>query len=145
MTSNFTTTILVDQTPGEVFSAINNVKAWWHGEVNGPTTEVNDEFEYRMKEIHYSKQRLTEVIPDQKVEWLVTDSHLSFTQKTDEWTGTKITFEISKAGDQTRLQFTHHGLTPEFECYGGCSSGWSMLIHESLLSLITTGSGKEVF
>lgn len=145
MTTNFTTIILVDQTPQEVFKAVNNVGAWWQGEVKGPSSTLNDEFEYRMKDIHYSKQRLVEVVPDQKVEWLVTESNLTFTKKTDEWTGTKITFEISKADDQTQLQFTHVGLTPEFECYGGCSNAWSKLINESLFSLITTGTGKEVF
>lgn len=145
MQTNFTTTLLVDQTPQEVFNAINNVKDWWHGEVTGPTIEIGDEFEYRMKEFHYSKQRLVNIIPNEKVEWLVTESRLNFTQKPDEWTGTKIIFEISPLEERTQLRFTHNGLTPEFECYGDCSNGWSMLIHESLFSLITTGQGKEVF
>ena len=52
--SNFTTTILVDQTPKEVFSAINNVRGWWQGEIQGNTEKLNDEFDYKMKEIHFS-------------------------------------------------------------------------------------------
>jgi hypothetical protein len=142
---NFTTTLLVGQTPHEVFAAINNVSSWWHGEIEGPTQALNDEFSYRMKEFHYSKQLVTELVPGKKVEWLVTDSKLNFTQKPDEWTGTKIRFDISETGGKTQLTFTHEGLTPAFECYGDCSNGWSMLIHESLLSLLDTGVGKEVF
>ena len=142
---NFTTTLLVDQSPEEVFKAINNVSAWWHGEIEGRTTNLNDEFSYRMKEFHFSKQRITELIQNQKVEWLVTESKLSFTEKPDEWTGTTIRFEISEIDGKTQLRFSHIGLTPEFECYGDCSNGWSMLIHESLLSLLTVGKGKEVF
>lgn len=142
---NFTTTLLVDQTPQKVYVAINNVSGWWHGEIIGSTQAVNDEFTYRMKEMHYSKQLITELVPDKKVEWLVTDSKLSFTQKPDEWTGTKIRFEIAEIDGKTQLTFTHEGLTPAFECYGGCSNGWTMLIQESLVSLLNTGIGKEVF
>ena len=46
---NFTVTILVDQTPAEVFKAINKVGEWWIGEpgVEGNTEKAGDEFTYR--------------------------------------------------------------------------------------------------
>jgi hypothetical protein len=141
----FSTAILVDQSPKEVFNAVNNVRGWWQGVIEGSTAKLNDEFSYRMEEIHFSKQRLVEVIPDKKVVWLVTESRLNFVKKKSEWTGTKISFEISKQGSKTELRFTHLGLVPEFECYGGCSNAWSQLIGQSLLSLITTGKGTKVF
>lgn len=141
----FSTAILVDQSPKEVFNAVNNARGWWQGVIEGSTDKLNDEFIYRMEEIHFSKQRLVEVIPDKKVVWLVTESRLNFVKKKSEWTGTKISFEISKQGSKTELRFTHLGLVPEFECYGGCSNAWSQLIGQSLLSLITTGKGTKVF
>jgi Activator of Hsp90 ATPase homolog 1-like protein len=143
--TDYTTTILVDQTPKEVFNAINNVRGWWQGEIEGSTDKLNDEFTYRMEEFHFSKQKLIEVIPDKKVVWLVTESRLNFIKKKSEWTGTKISFEISKEQNKTQVHFTHMGLVPEIECYGGCSSAWSQLIEQSLFSLITTGKGKKVF
>jgi hypothetical protein len=143
--SSFTTTILVDNSPSEVFNAINNVGGWWQGEVKGNTTKLNDEFTYQMEEVHFSKQKLVEVISNEKIVWLVTDSKLNFTKNKSEWTGTKISFEISEINNKTQVRFTHLGLVPEFECYGGCSGAWGDLIQKSLFSLITTGKGKKVF
>jgi len=139
---HFTTTFLVDQTPQEVFNAINNVRGWWSAELEGNSTQLNDVFEYRHKEFHYSKHRLTEVTPDKRIVWLTTDSSLSFTKDPDEWTGTSIIFDITQLGDKTQLLFTHEGLTPRVECYNDCSSGWTHYIHKSLYPLITTGKGE---
>jgi len=140
-TKDFTATILVDQTPEEAFNAIKNVRGWWTGDpgVEGNTDKVGDEFTYVYKDIHYSKQKLTELIPGKKIVWLVTDSKLNFTKDKSEWTGTKISFEISKKGDKTEVRFTHVGLVPSFECYRDCSNAWSSYIKNSLQSFITIG------
>lgn len=142
---DFTTTITVEQTPMEVFDAINRVSSWWQGEIEGNSSETGNEFSYRMKDIHFSKQKVLELVPARKIVWLVTDSQLNFVDKKSEWTGTKIIFEISESNHKTQLHFTHQGLVPGFECYGGCSRGWSALIEKSLYNLITNGQGKDVF
>ena len=144
-TTDFTTTFFVDQTPKQVFDAVNNVAGWWQGDVEGESDKLDDEFTYRMKDLHYSKQKLIEVVADKKIVWLVTDSKLNFLKNKSEWTGTTIIFDISRINNKTQLRFTHKGLVPDIECHGSCSNGWSRLIQESLFSLITTGKGKDVF
>jgi hypothetical protein len=141
---DFTTTLLVDQTPKQVFNAINNPQDWWSGEVTGSAGKLNDEFTYRYKDLHFSKQRVGEMIPDQKVVWLVTESKINYAQDKSEWTDSKISFEISKQGNKTQLRFAHLGLVPEIECFDSCSNSWTQLIQESLLSLIITGKGKKI-
>ena len=88
-TSNFTTTILVDNSVEEAFNAINNVRGWWQGEIVGNTNKLDDDFSYQMKDVHFSKQKIVEFTPNEKVVWLVTDSKLRFTNQS-EWTRTKI-------------------------------------------------------
>jgi hypothetical protein len=139
---NFSTTILVDQTPKEVFNAVNNPRGWWSEEIEGGTDKLNDEFNYHFKELHRCKMKITEMIPDKKVVWLVEDNHFSFTKDKSEWIGTKIIFEISKQGERTQLHFTHEGLVPGYECYNVCHDAWTDYIQNSLRNLITLGKGQ---
>jgi hypothetical protein len=138
---NYTTSFTVDQTPEEVFAAINNVRGWWSGEpgVEGSTDKLGDEFTYRYEDVHYSKQKVTELIPGKKVVWHVVDANLNFTQDKTEWKGTNIAFDIAKKGDKTEVRFTHLGLVPEIECFDECSSAWGGYVNGSLRSLITKG------
>ena len=139
---NFNITFLLDQTPIEVFNAINNVRGWWSEELEGDSEKLNDEFIYRHGDFHYSKHKLTEVIPNEKIVWLTLQSKLSFVEKQNEWNVTKMIFEISKQGDKTKLDITHSGLVPGLQCYNGCSKGWTHYLKNSLLPLITIGQGK---
>lgn len=139
---DYATAILVDQTPDEAFAAINNVRGWWSGDIDGVTDNLGAEFTYRVPDVHYSKQKVVELNPGKKVVWEVLDSEISFTQDKTEWTGTKIVFEISPKGGKTEVRFTHIGLVPAYECYGSCSDAWGSLIHGNLRKLIATGQDQ---
>src|SRR5262245_40892044 len=106
-TEDFTTSITVDQSPAEVFKAINNVRGWWSEEIKGGTEKLDDEFLYHFKDIHIVKMRLVDVAPNRKVEWLVLNNHFSFIKDQSEWTGTRVIFEIGEKGGKTELRFTH--------------------------------------
>jgi hypothetical protein len=141
-TSEFTTTILVDQTPKEAINAIKNIRGWWSEGVEGSTDKLNDEFIYHYKDIHYCKMQLIELVPDQIVVWQVLDNYFKFTKDKSEWIGTKLVFDISRKDNQTEIRFTHAGLVPQYECYEICREAWTNYIQNSLRDLITTGKGE---
>ena len=140
---DFTTTIRVEQTPAEAYSAILNVRAWWSGlyaeSFEGSSEKPGDEFSFLAGGgVHYTKQKLVELVPNKKVVWLVTEANLSFVDKTDEWEGTRISFDISEEAGKTKIVFTHIGLVPGFECYDSCAPAWTQYIQERLTAAITT-------
>jgi len=141
-TSDFSTAILVNQTPEEAFNAINNVRGWWSEEIEGDTDKVNDEFSYHYEDVHHCRMKLVEVVPDKKVVWHVLDNYFKFTKDKSEWKDTEIIFELSEKDNQTQIHFTHLGLVPEYECYDICKNAWTQYIQTSLFNLITTGKGQ---
>lgn len=127
---NFTLSFKSSKTPEEIFKQLLNVKLWWFGVYNetidGKSHQLNDEFTFKAGEgMHYSKQKLVELISNKRIVWLITESKLTFLKNQTEWTNTKICFDLTKEGNKTVVNFTHEGLTPEIECYTNCSTGWT--------------------
>jgi hypothetical protein len=139
---SYTADLTVDATPREAFAAINNVTKWWTENLEGSSHNLDDEFTVRFGDIHMSKQKLVELIPDRKVVWLVTDAKLNFVENKSEWTSTKIVFELHEKNNQTQINFTHIGLVPEVQCYNGCTKGWDQYIKGSLYKLLKDGTGE---
>ena len=141
-TKDFTTTILVDNTPEEVFNAINNVRGWWSEEIEGSTDKLNSEFDYHYEDVHSCKMKIIELVPNKKIVWSVLDNYFKFTKDKSEWKGTKIIFDIAKKDNKTEMRFTHEGLVPTYECYEICKDAWTGYIQKSLRNMITSGIGQ---
>ena len=143
MTSrDFSASFTVDQTPEQVFAAVNNVRGWWSEALEGKSDKLGAEFKYQYKDMHRSTQKVTELVPGKKVVWNVSDSDIRFVVDKSEWEGTDVVFEIAKKGAKTELRMTHKGLVPDLECFEACSGGWGFYFNESLRELITTGKGQ---
>lgn len=125
----------------KAFDGICRVSAWWTENVRGSTTKLNDEFMVRFGET-FSKFRIIEMIPDQKLVWLVLDCNLHWMNNKKEWQGTKIHWQLSGNKNSTRISMTHIGLNPGIECFEDCTGGWNHYVKTSLFKLIEEGKGE---
>jgi len=141
-TKDFHSSITVNATATETFDAINDIAGWWTDSFKGDSRKLNDEFTvYFFHGVHVTTQKIVEFVPGKKIVWLVTGSALNFIKDKEEWKGTKIVFELSSAGNKTKIDFTHVGLTPQVECHDACSGAWEQYMH-SLQQFINTGKGN---
>ena len=80
-TKDYSTSFTVDQSPEEVFDAIDNVRGWWSEEIDGSTDKLGAEFKFHYKDLHRSTQKITELLPGKKVVWRVSDARLNFVER----------------------------------------------------------------
>jgi hypothetical protein len=139
---DYTASLTVDQTAAQVFKSITNLRGWWSEDIEGKTDKINEVFNYRYKDVHRAKIKLVEAVPGKKVVYLIQENYFQFTKDKSEWTGTKLVFDISREDGKTKVQFTHVGLVPDYECFEICSDAWGNYIKQSLRSLITKGKGQ---
>ena len=124
----------------DIFNRLVDPRNWWIGLfgeiIEGNSKALDDEFTFSAGDgLHFSKQRLIELVMDKKIVWRVTESNLSFLKNTNEWAGTEISFELVPNNNRTKITFTHKGLVPHFECYGGCSSAWNQYLQKLAMQL----------
>ena len=136
---DYTIMFTADQSPEEAFAAINNVRAWWEGQIEGTTDVVGGVFTYRYGDFHRSKQKVTELVPGKRIVWDVVEGGPMFVADKTEWKGTRIVFDIARKGSKTEVRFAHQGLTPRLECYESCTDAWGSIIRGSLRNLISAG------
>lgn len=140
-TEDYTTTFSTKQSPAAVFKAISDIRAWWSEQIEGPTDKLNETFFYHYKDVHMCSIKLIEAVPEQRLVYHILDNHFSFIEDKTEWVNTKLVFEISAAGDETIVTFTHQGLNATHECFEVCNDSWGNYINTSLYNLINTGKG----
>jgi len=139
---SYTTRFIVEQSPYDVYRAINDVRGWWEETIVGRTHEVNDEFVHWVPGVHFARIRVDELLPGKRVVWRVLDNWMSFIDDQSEWKGTQVRFDIAATDGGTEVRFTHVGLTPADECFDVCRDAWGVYVTDSLRSLIATGVGK---
>jgi uncharacterized protein YndB with AHSA1/START domain len=140
--NDYKTSITVDASPSDVFSAALNVRDWWSANIDGDTDKLGSIFTFHHKDLHRTTHQITEFVPERRVVWHTTESNINFVKDKNEWLHTDVVFDIKPQGNKTELTFTHIGLVPAGECYDACSTAWSFYVNESLRDLIATGKGQ---
>ncbi|HKC66804.1 MAG TPA: hypothetical protein VKG26_01105 [Bacteroidia bacterium] len=84
---DFKTTITVEQSPETVYKAINNPRAWWSEGINGITDKLQAEWNYHFGDNHRCKIKVIEMIPNEKVVWLVEENYFKNAKNQSEWGG----------------------------------------------------------
>jgi hypothetical protein len=140
---SYTTSILVNEDPSQVFETIKNVHGWWSEDIEGRAEQVGEIFTHSFMDVHRCKIIVTELEPNTRIVWKVLDNYFSFTQEQAEWIGTEIVFEIARRADKTEVNFMHLGLVPDFECYEICTAAWDTLITVNLRDHIAIDRGMR--
>ena len=139
--NDFTSSISAEISANEAINKISNVPDWWGITFTGSAKKQNDMFTVKMGGDSYFHFTVAELIPGERVVWLVTDCNMPWYSDKKEWANTKLIFDLNENNGVTDLKFTHEGLTPDVECYKDCEPGWTHWIKTSLFSYFTTGKG----
>ena len=139
--NDFTSSFSAPINAGEAMKKISHVPGWWGVAFTGNAEKQNDKFEVKMGGDSFFDFTVTELIPDKRVVWLVTDCNMPWYSDKKEWANTRLIFDLNENNGVTELTFTHEGLTPDVECYKDCEPGWTHWIKTSLFSYLTTGKG----
>jgi hypothetical protein len=137
--ADYQTTIRVKSSPGALFDALTTVSglaAWW-----SPCTgsgEDGGELRFFMNSPEPLVIHVDEATRPTSIRWTVTDCPFL-----PDWVGTRPAFTIIAVdGDESELQFRHHGLTAELDCIDMCTRSWDHFIAKSLREYVEAGCGS---
>jgi len=140
-TQSFNCSFTANISADDALKKISNVPDWWGVTFIGTAEKPGDKFVVKMGNDAFFNCTVSELIPGKSVVWTVGDCNMPWYSNKKEWSDTKMSFDISEAGGLSKITFTHHGLTPDVECYKDCEPGWTHWIKTSLLSYLATGKG----
>lgn|SRR5487761_667108 len=121
---DYRTTVLFASPPDAVFDAVTSVDglARWWAPVTGSGT-AGGELRFAFGTLGAKRTRVDEASRPARVSWTVLVS-----EPLPDWAGTQITFDMAPAAGGSVLYFSHHGLTPQLDCFAMCYAGWTQFL-----------------
>ena len=146
-TQDYHTSFITTVSPQEAFNKILDVSSWWSKHADGKAKKIDDVFTVRFGpngEKDMYKMQVIEATPGKRLVWKVIDSKQGWVQKTNEWTGTEIIWDIVSEAGGAKISMTQKGLNANLECFQTCQGGWNWLTSESLPKLLQENMGNPV-
>jgi len=140
--ASYTRTLPIHASPHDVYDAVTTVcglQGWWSADTDAHGGAIT----VRFGGGNFQTLRLVDPTPDKSVvwEWIAQHFPVEGTSQTDEWVGTRVSFDIQANPDgSSTLVFTHNGLAPHLVCYGQCNAGWNHFLR-SLTRYLEQGTG----
>lgn len=146
---NYIKQLCIDASPRELYEALTTQKGlegWFTKKAEiYPQTGGIATFHFGSK--NYFVMKITKLQPEQEVIWKCVEQYSKVlgTNKTDEWVGTSVRFEITENEDKsTKLTFIHNGLTPRLHSFRKSQKEWNYYLI-SLKNYLETGKGRPFF
>jgi uncharacterized protein YndB with AHSA1/START domain len=120
--------------PEKVYDALttlDGLSGWWAQDTSGETG-TGGVIKFRFGPGGFD-MKVAELDPGRLVRWEVVEGPA-------EWVGTRVSFELSQAGDFTIVLFEHRGWAEPVEFMYHCSTKWATFLL-SLKQLVETGAG----
>lgn len=109
----------------QVFDALttrDGLAGWWTADVRGECAEGGTlEFGFDDHRVVF-RMRVDELAPRERVAWTCLG-------EVDEWTGTRVQFELEERDGHTTLRFTHAGWASTEGAFRVCNTDWGRLMH----------------
>ena len=142
---NYAREIFVKATPEQVFDALTTGYGHWWTKPGNVFSAVGDAVVFRFPPDHGHWTFEATEISAARIKLKCIDAHHigpDFSKELEkEWLGTYLIWEFAPRGNQTRINFTHIGLTPALHCYDICEEGWDHFFVGSLKAYLETGTG----
>lgn len=137
--------LIIKTSPQKLYEAITTAKglaSWWTDQIE-LYPQLGGTATFRFQKDVYVVMKIGKLVPGKTVVWKCVEQYFPMkgTEKTDEWVGTTVRFEILENKDgTTMLTFIHEGLIEDLFCYESCKKAWDEFL-ESLKNYLETGTG----
>lgn len=142
---NYMASIEVSASTEESFDAVaTQMRQWWTETIEGELTKLGDNVKAIFpSDYGYWTFKVTAFDRGARIEMVCIEAHHQVEGQPkeidQEWLGTRINWEFARLGEKTKITLTHHGLTPQLNCWGMCLDGWNHFFKTSLKDFLNGG------
>ena len=104
---DFSYSFTVKATAKESMKAISQVKQWWAKKYKGRAAKLNDNFSvyFGGPDDTFVDFKISEIIPEKKIVWFVTDCNLHWIDDKKEWKKNEVIWNLTEKNGKTTIDW----------------------------------------